>query len=58
MDDSQSEPPENLRILAIDVGGTGLKAAVLDAAGEMLTERVRLKTPHPCTDGDLDGVVS
>ena len=49
MDDSQPEPPENLRILAIDIGGTGLKAAVLDAAGEMLTERARLKTPHPCT---------
>lgn len=33
--------------LAIDIGGTGLKAAVLNAKGEMLTERVRIETPHP-----------
>ena len=53
MDDPQTAPTENLRILAIDVGGTGLKAAVLDADGNMLTERERLKTPHPCTTAVL-----
>ncbi|MFC0397606.1 ROK family protein [Paraburkholderia rhizosphaerae] len=37
------------RILAIDIGGTGLKAAVIDADGKMLSERVRVATPHPCT---------
>jgi polyphosphate glucokinase len=37
------------RILAIDIGGTGLKAAILSYEGEMLTERVRIKTPHPLT---------
>jgi polyphosphate glucokinase len=36
------------RILAIDVGGTGLKAAVLDAHGAMRSERLRAKTPRPC----------
>jgi polyphosphate glucokinase len=36
-----------MHILAIDVGGTGLKAAVLDEEGNMLTERVRVPTPHP-----------
>jgi polyphosphate glucokinase len=35
-------------ILSIDVGGTGLKAAIVDAHGSMRTERVRVKTPHPC----------
>src|SRR5690242_15617435 len=35
--------------LAIDVGGTGLKATVLDPEGEMLSERVRRDTPYPCT---------
>jgi polyphosphate glucokinase len=34
--------------LAIDVGGSGLKAAVLDEQGEMTTERVRVETPKPC----------
>jgi polyphosphate glucokinase len=37
------------RILAIDIGGTGLKAAVIDGNGKMLGERVRVATPHPCT---------
>jgi polyphosphate glucokinase len=36
------------RTLAIDVGGTGLKASVLDPAGQMLVERVRVATPDPC----------
>ncbi len=36
------------RILAIDVGGTGLKASVLDRAGKMLVDRVRVATPYPC----------
>ena len=35
------------KTLAIDVGGTGLKASVLDEAGKMLTKRVRVATPHP-----------
>lgn len=37
------------RTLAIDIGGTGLKALVLDARGEKLTERVRVETPRPAT---------
>lgn len=36
------------KTLAIDIGGTGLKASVLDGKGKMLTERVRIETPHPC----------
>jgi polyphosphate glucokinase len=33
------------RILCIDIGGTGLKAAVIGADGRFLTDRVRVKTP-------------
>jgi polyphosphate glucokinase len=36
------------RILAIDVGGTGLKAAMIDAEGNMKSDRVKVPTPHPC----------
>jgi polyphosphate glucokinase len=36
------------RTLAIDVGGTGLKGAVLSPDGEMVNERVRRETPYPC----------
>jgi polyphosphate glucokinase len=34
--------------LAIDIGGTGLKASVLDHRGEMAAPRVHLPTPQPC----------
>ncbi|MBU6298289.1 MAG: ROK family protein [Alphaproteobacteria bacterium] len=36
------------RILAIDIGGTGLKAAIIDAKGKLLSEHLRVLTPHPC----------
>ncbi len=35
-------------ILAIDVGGSGLKAAVIDDTGKLLSDRIRVPTPHPC----------
>ena len=35
--------------LCIDIGGTGLKALVLDAQGKPLTDRVRVETPRPAT---------
>jgi polyphosphate glucokinase len=34
--------------LAIDIGGTGLKASVLGADGRLLADRVRVVTPYPC----------
>lgn len=34
-----------LRTLAIDVGGSGLKASVIDDRGRLLTERARVATP-------------
>ena len=42
-----------LKTLAFDIGGSGLKATVLDKRGEMLTERVRVETPQPCPPGIL-----
>ncbi|MGH9043435.1 MAG: ROK family protein [Acidimicrobiales bacterium] len=33
--------------LAIDIGGTGLKASVLDANGSMVADRVRVPTRYP-----------
>lgn len=40
--------PKNVTTLGIDVGGSGVKGSVLDAEGQMITERVRLDTPYPC----------
>lgn len=35
--------------LAIDIGGSGFKATVLDPDGQMLADRVRVDTPYPCS---------
>src|ERR1700682_2768508 len=42
-------PSEPVRpfTLAIDVGGTGLKASVLDATGKMIADRVKVPTTYP-----------
>jgi polyphosphate glucokinase len=40
---------KSVRTLAIDVGGSGIKAITLDEKGEPLTERVRVPTPRPAT---------
>jgi polyphosphate glucokinase len=45
------------RTLAIDVGGTGLKASVLDARGRMITDHVRVATPNPCPPNVLVGAL-
>lgn len=39
----------SLRTLCIDIGGTGLKALVVDEKGHKLTDRVRVETPKPAT---------
>ena len=39
-----------MEILGIDVGGTGIKAAIVETTtGELLTERTRIATPRPAT---------
>ncbi len=40
--------PPDVMTLSIDVGGSGLKASVVNAQGVMETERVRMDTPYPC----------
>ena len=45
-----AEPmPHALQTLAIDVGGTGIKAVILSETGKPLTQRSRVKTPRPAT---------
>ncbi len=43
--------------LAIDVGGTGIKASVLDVKGRMAAKRVRADTPHPLRSATLLHVI-
>jgi polyphosphate glucokinase len=42
-----SDTPKGPVTLAIDIGGTGLKAGLLDADGKMVGSRARVETPHP-----------
>ena len=39
--------------LAIDIGGTGLKASVLDSSGAMVADRVRVATRYPLSPDTL-----
>jgi polyphosphate glucokinase len=41
------------RTLSIDIGGTGIKATVLNSRGERLNERVRVPTPKPGRPDDV-----
>ena len=38
---------KDLRTLAVDIGGSGIKAIVLDTSGNPQTERSRVETPQP-----------
>lgn len=44
---------QQLRTLAIDIGGSGIKVMVLDLDGNPLSDRQRLKTPHPAKPKDV-----
>lgn len=48
-----AEEPPVQNILSIDIGGTGLKASVIDRHGTMIADKVRVDTPHPSPPGVL-----
>jgi len=38
------------QVLGIDIGGSGIKGAIIDInTGELLTDRIKIKTPKPAT---------
>ena len=43
------------RILSIDIGGSGLKAAIVAPDGTMLSKRRRIDTPYPCPPSVMIG---
>ena len=54
---SRSEAPPTS--LGIDIGGTGMKAAIVDvSSGELLTDRFRIDTPQPATPLAMAAVVN
>ncbi len=47
-----------MKVLGIDIGGSGIKAAIVDTAtGELLSERHRIATPKPATPETIAKVV-
>jgi polyphosphate glucokinase len=50
-------PADGPRTFALDIGGTVIKAAVLDARGRPVAAPVRVSTPRPATPGSLLRVV-
>lgn len=48
-----------MEVLGIDIGGTGIKGAVVDiTTGELVTERHRIPTPQPATPAAVADVVA
>jgi polyphosphate glucokinase len=54
---AKSEPRHPFT-LAVDIGGTGLKASVLDATGAMVADRVRVPTTYPLPPEKLVSMLS
>ncbi len=50
--------PAHPYTLAIDIGGTGLKASVLDADGAMVADRVKVPTTYPLPPTGDSGLVA
>jgi polyphosphate glucokinase len=47
-----------MKLLGIDIGGSGVKGAVVDTRkGVFLTDRIRLETPKPATPDAVTGVI-
>jgi polyphosphate glucokinase len=50
--------PERLLAIGVDVGGSGVKAAVVDTdTGELLSERLRIPTPNPSTPDKVSAAI-
>ena len=46
-----------MRTLCIDIGGSGIKAIVVDREGAPITERGRIETPRPATPDKVLAVI-
>ena len=46
------------RLVGVDVGGTGVKAAAVDLDNGIAHGRVRIETPHPATPAAISGAIA
>ena len=54
----ESPRPKAPKTLAIDIGGSGIKAMLLDDHGTPLTDRLREKTPNPATPKAMTAIIA
>ncbi len=47
-----------IKTLAVDIGGSAVKAMLLDGAGKVMTQRERIETPRPATPAGVLKVIS
>jgi polyphosphate glucokinase len=50
--------PADTLTLAIDIGGSGIKASVINKDGDMVCERIRMETPYPSHPSGFSQVVA
>jgi polyphosphate glucokinase len=55
--DVERVPAKKIRTLAIDIGGTGIKAIKLDENGKAISERGRIPTPKKATPKVVIGII-
>ncbi len=58
---SSATPPKAVqaaKTLAVDIGGSGVKAMLLDDQGKPLTDRLRAKTPVPSTPANIIAIIA
>jgi|SRR5579871_6237053 len=46
------------KTLAVDIGGSGVKAMLLDEGGKPITDRLRAKTPNPSTPENISAIIA
>ena len=55
---STSAKAHPAKTLAVDIGGTGVKAMLLDENGKPATDRLRAKTPNPSTPEAISAIIA
>jgi len=56
--EAPSADAHGIRTLAVDIGGSGVKAMLLDEQGKPLTGRLRAKTPNPPTPKAILAIIA
>ena len=55
---TRTDPADRVTTLAVDIGGSGIKALLLDEAGQPLSTRGRVETPKPATPKAVIAVIA